>query len=277
MERNATLMFCTQKRLDTFLQKFQEGEEAKKQEEERKKEEARKMAQMEVRRRKEEQLKALAPISLSFSMLEKMQEGTLGRLSEVAIAQALMAGKLASGFSDHLAWSDNVKRVEHHEAVRAQELSPIVGWRQEQAVINARLQDVQSELDRLQQETVQLNQRHQQLEQHIQDHTKACQMKDLSGLLEFARRVQPIEERLVAHLEKEMSKKNPQLIALSNNASHQPKLSLLLNCMGVREAVITATGELDSESFKQLTQDNTDLLELLDSDSVFTEDIKDDP
>merc|ERR1712130_517184 len=52
----------------------------------------------------------------------------------------------------------------------------------------------------------------------------------------------------------EMTKKRPQLAALSDYASSQPKLSLLLNCMGVEEAAISATRDLDYVSFKRLTK-----------------------
>merc|ERR1712110_1233996 len=167
------------------------------------------------------------------------------------------------------------KRVEEHENARAQQLNPIMVWRQEQATIHARRQDVQSEVDRLQQELVQLNQQHQQLEQRIQDHAKVPPMKDLSCLLAFARRVEPIEQRLVAHLEEEMAKKKPQLAALSDESSPQPKLSLLLNCMNLTEAAIDATRTLDSDTFKRLTKRNQDFTERYSSSSVSMEDIKD--
>jgi len=79
-------------------------------------------------------------------------------------------------------------------------------------------------------------------------------MRDLSALVEFASRVIPIEQDLVEELEEELRKKNPQLAALSDKHSNQPKLSLLLNCMGVDEAAIAATRELDSATFKLQTK-----------------------
>merc|ERR1712110_526385 len=167
------------------------------------------------------------------------------------------------------------KRVEEHENARAQQLNPIMVWRQEQATIHARRQDVQSEVDRLQQELVQLNQQHEQLEQRILDHAKLSAMKDLSGLLAFALKVQPIEQRLVADLEEEMAKKKPQLAALSDESSSQPKLSLLLNCMSLTEAAIDATRTLDGKTFTRLTKRTLDFVERYSSSSVSMEDIKD--
>merc|ERR1712137_476192 len=215
------------------------------------------------------------PVTLSATTQQKLQQGTLGHMSEEEIARELVAGKLTCGFSNQLAWPDIVKRVEEHENVRAQQMDPVPTWRQEQATIHAQRQDVQSELDRLQQELVQLNQQHQQLEQCIQDHAEVPAMKDLSSLLAFARRVQPIEQRLVTHLEEEMAKKKAQLAALSDESSPQPKLSLLLNCMNLTEAAIEATRTLDSKTFTRLTRRSHDFMERYSSSSVSMEDIKD--
>jgi len=79
-------------------------------------------------------------------------------------------------------------------------------------------------------------------------------MPDLSDLLEFASRVIPIEQELVGQLEAELRKKNCQLAALSDMESTQPKLSLLLNCMGMEQAAIAATAHLDSKIFKIQTK-----------------------
>merc|ERR1712110_819584 len=194
LARNATLHYCKQDELNEFIREhpnphtFNRGEQQEKTKEE-----------------KESQ--AHMPVTLSATTQQKLQQGTLGDMSEEEIARELVAGKLTCGFSDQLAWPDIVKRVEEHENARAQQMKPVMVWQQEQATIHTRRQDVQSELDRLQQELVQLNQQNQQLEQRMQDHAKVPPMKDLSSLLAFARRVEPIEQRLVAHLEEEMAKK----------------------------------------------------------------------
>merc|ERR1712137_914229 len=214
------------------------------------------------------------PVTLSATTQQKLQQGTLGHMSEGEIARELVAGKLTCGFSDQLAWPNIVKRVEEHENARAQRMKPVTAWKQEQATIRTRRQDVQSELDRLQQELVQLNQQHQKLEQRIQDHAKVPPMKNLYSLLVFARRVQRIEQRLVNHLEEEMAKKKVQLAALSDESSPQPKLSLLLNCMNLTEAAIHVTRTLDSKTFTKLTKRH-DFTERYSSPSVSTEDIKD--
>merc|ERR1712137_325393 len=216
----------------------------------------------------------ILPVTLSATMHQKLQQGTLGHMSEEEIARELVVGKLTCGFSDQLAWPNIVKRVEEHENARAQQMNLVPAWQQEQATIHARRQDVQSELDRLQQELVQLNQQHQQLEQRMQDHAKVPPMKDLSSLLAFARRVQPIEQRLVTHLEEEMAKKKVQLAALSDENSPQPKLSLLLNCMNLTEAAIEATRTLDSNTFTRLTKRHN-FTERYSSSSVSMEDIED--
>merc|ERR1712110_840891 len=192
LARNAKLSSCGQDELNEFLRAHpnpQKDSRGKQQE----------------KTKEEKESRVHMPVTLSATTQQKLQQGTLGHMSEEEITRELEAGKLTCGFSDQLAWPDIVKRVEEHENARAQQMNPVTAWRQEQANIHTRRQDVQSELDRLQQELVQLNQQHQQLEQRIQDHA----MKDLSGLLAFARRVQPIEQRLVAHLEVNGQEESP--------------------------------------------------------------------
>jgi len=75
------------------------------------------------------------------------------------------------------------------------------------------------------------------------------QEHDLSALLQFAERVIPIERELVEKLEAELSKNKPHLAALDDNASSQPKLSLMLNCMGVDAPGIAATSTMDLTEF----------------------------
>merc|ERR1712137_1063401 len=262
LARNATLHYYKQDKLKKFLrahphpQKHNRGEQQEKTKEE-----------------KESQ--AHMPVTLSATMQQKLQQGTLGHMSEEEIIRELVVGKLTCGFSDQLAWPNIAKRVEEHENARAQQMNLVPAWQQEQATIHARRQDVQNELGRLQQELVQLNQQQQQLEQRMQGHAKVPAMKDLSSLLAFARRVEPIERRLVAHLEVEIAKKKAQLASLSDERSPQPKLSLLLNCMNLTEAAIEATRTLDSKTFMRLTKRTQDFTERYSSSSVSMEDIKD--
>ena len=87
--------------------------------------------------------------------------------------------------------------------------------------------------------------------------------------------MQPIEQRLVAQLEEEMNKRKTKLSALSDHTNTAPKLSLLLNCMGVQEAAIAATRDLNETAFKRLTKRTSDFIERYRSDRVSAEDIKD--
>merc|ERR1712130_1077403 len=62
-----------------------------------------------------------------------------------------------------------------------------------------------------------------------------------------------IERELVGQLETELSKRKPKLAALNDNTSSQPKLSLMLNCMGIDATGIAATASLDLAQFARKT------------------------
>jgi len=264
LAHNAQLKYCQQDQLNEFLRQHPDPQVAIRQEEEKKR-----------KKQEEKERQEQVPVTLSQATWQRLQENTLGDMNDEAITQDLVAGKLACGFSDQLVWADIVKRVQEHETARAQENQPTVTWRREQATLDARRQQVQAQLAQLQQNLQVLNQQYDALEQRIQHHAAAPRKRDLSSLLAFAERVQPIEQRLVTQLEEEMNKKKPQLSALSDQTNTAPKLSLLLNCMGVQEAAIAATGDLNDTAFKRLTKRNYDFTERYRSDSVSTEDIKD--
>lgn len=211
-------------------------------------------------------------MKLTNSVRQRMRAGTLESMDDETITENLVSGQMSSGFSDQLAWEHIAKRVAEYETARVQ---PIVIWRQEQVTIDSQRNDVQIELDRLQQELLQLNQQHQTLEELILEHAMAHPEPDLSRLLQFAQRVQPIEQRLVEQLEEEMGQKKFQLAALSDQTSSQPKLSLLLNCMGVGEAAIAATRDLNSTAFKRLTKWNQEYFESPNAVLVSPEDSRD--
>lgn len=292
LARNARLHRGDKNQLEKFLRTNPNPQEAIRREEERKAEERRRAEEArmeeetkraeEERRAKEKKAEEIKKeeqalqqtVNISMSVRQRMREGTLQKMSDEAITQELMTGRLASGFSYQLHWANIVTCVEKHQAVRSQSNEPIAVWRQEQATIDAQRLAVQRELQRLQQQLLQLHQKYEELEEHIQEHAKALATADLFSLLQFARRVQPIEQRLVAELEEEMREERVQLAALSDKSSSQPKLSLLLNCMGVSEAAIAATGDLDSTAFKRLTKRH-DFVERYRLSGVSAEDIMD--
>merc|ERR1719282_1848284 len=268
LAHHAQLKYCKQDKLNEFLQQHPNPQVAIRQEEENK----RKKKKEEEEKERQEQV----PVTLSPATWQRLHENTLGDMNDEAITQDLVAGKLACGFSSQLVWADIVKRVQEHETARVQENQPTVSWRREQATLDARRQQVQVQLAQLQQNLQELNQQYDTLEQRIQEHAAAPRKRDLSSLLAFAERVQPIEQRLVAQLEEEMNKKKPQLSALSDHTGGTaPKLSLLLNCMGVQEAAIAATRDLNNTAFKRLTKRIPDFTDRYRSDSVSAEDIKD--
>merc|ERR1712110_110542 len=118
---------------------------------------------------------------------------------------------------------------EEHETTRHSQQQQLEQLKQERNNLDKRRKQLERELAEIKQQTTQLDGRIQQEQQNAPP-----PMADLSSLLAFAARVIPIEQELVGQLEAELSKKKPHLAALEDNTSpQQPKLSLMLNCMGI--------------------------------------------
>jgi len=183
---------------------------------------------------------------------EHMGKGTLLPMDGSKIRQALRQGTLPAGWSPDFAWPSIQQRAEEHETTRhsQQQQQQLEQLKQERNNLDKRRKQLERELAEIKQQTAQLDGRIQQEQQNAPP-----PMADLSSLLEFAARVIPIEQELVGQLEAELSKKKPNLAALDDNTlPQQPKLSLMLNCMGIYEAGIAATSSLDLAQFARQTK-----------------------
>jgi len=194
----------------------------------------------------------ILPMDVPYHVRQQLDQGTLSHTSEKDIAQQFVEGKLSCRWSDSLVWESIRIRLTEYETSRAQQMEPVSGWRQEQQDLEVRRDDLQQQVERLQKELSEITEKHKDIGKRIEERvTEVESMADLSELLSFAKRVSFVEQRLVSKLEEEMNKQNPVLAAQSDETSPQPKLSLLLNCMGVQEAAIVATRDLDSALFKR--------------------------
>ena len=192
------------------------------------------------------------PVGVPHHVRQQLNQGILSHMSEEDIAQQFVEGKLSCRWSDSLVWESIRISLTEYETSRAQQMEPVSGWRQEQQDLEVRRDDLQQQVERLQKELSEITEKHKDIGKRIEERvTEVESMADLSELLSFAKRVSFVEQRLVSQLEEEMNKQNPVLAAQSDETSPQPKLSLLLNCMGVQEAAIVATRDLDSALFKR--------------------------
>merc|ERR1712232_1128216 len=173
-----------------------------------------------------------------------MRAGTLVCMNREEIKQGLCMGTLPCAFSPESAWSGLQQRAAEHEEKRQKQANPVQQLEREDERLKNLCQKLRNDLTEAEQQRVQVGIR---LEQERKNSPPA--MPDLSELLEFASRVIPIEQELVGQLEAELSKKKPQLAALDDNTSSQPKLSLKLNCLGIHAAGIAATRSLDLNNF----------------------------
>merc|ERR1712137_842611 len=83
----------------------------------------------------------------------------------------------------------------------------------------------------------------------------------LDELNAIAQRVGIVETDLVSALETELEQKKPQLSALADLHSTQPKLSLYLNCMGISPQGVHITRQMDSTQFKRQTKISLQFME----------------
>jgi len=173
-------------------------------------------------------------------------DGTLLAMNASEMKQALHTGTLPCRWSPDGAWVNIRQRAEAHETTRKQAGQEIHDMKQRQEYLQRRRQELQTELVEVIQEST-------ALAQSIEQKKAQPSMRDLSALVEFATRMIPIEQELVAQLETELNKRKPKLAALNDNTSSQPKLSLMLNCMGIDATGIAATATLDLAQFARKT------------------------
>ncbi len=178
------------------------------------------------------------------SVNEHMRVGTLVQMNREEIKQGLCMGTLPCAFSPESAWSALQQRAAEHEEKRRNQANPVQQLEMEDERLKNLCQKLRSDLTEAEQQRVQVGIR---LEQERKNSPPP--MPDLSELLEFASRVIPVEQELVGQLEAELGKKKPHLAALDDKTSPQPKLSLMLNCMGIHASGIAATSSLDLTNF----------------------------
>lgn len=166
-----------------------------------------------------------------------------------AITQCLHRGTLPCGWLPDGLWTDVQKHAQAHESARLCKHQHIDQLKQARRVLKQRRQELQIEL-------LDIKTQIGELDAQVKEQEKSLPaLPDLSSLLEFATRVVPIEQDLVGKLQAELDKKKEaQLAALDDDTSTKPKLSLMLNCMGIDTQGIAATRALDLAQFIRKTR-----------------------
>jgi len=197
-------------------------------------------------------------------VITEMQQGTLNRISNEEIKRLIHDGLLPCGWTHDPKWKQITTLIEEQETFTASYDSEKTKLEQEETRLTAELNRIQTQLTQVQKKKEQL-----------QEYSPKASSMDWGELKAFAQRVEPIENALMSTLEAELEKKKPQLSALTDVHSTQPKLSLLLNCMGTQHEGIQATRELDRNTFLRQVKNTQQFVKRYTSPKLSHNELKD--
>ena len=165
-------------------------------------------------------------------------------------------------------WKQITTLIEEQETIMASYETEKAKLEQEETRLTAELDHIQTQRTHVQMEK-------EQLLTSMQDYSRKASSVDWKELKTFAQRVEPIEKALMSTLEAELEKEKPRLSALTDFYSKHPRLTLLLNCMGVQPEVIQAARGLTGRSFRRQVKDSQEFVRRYSTPKLSHNELKD--